>query len=195
MSMTENPSTSDAVETPGGAANGLAARPAAFVWSYWAILVIVLALDQATKAWAMSRLSGNNDLTLIPNFLYFDLAFNTGAAFSLFERHPGVLTAIACAVSVAVLIWAWRTPAADWPTAAALFLILGGAIGNLIDRFRLEKVIDFIRVHFAVIDWSWPTFNAADSAICIGMGLLVFRAFFPAEGVSKPDSPSQPPVS
>jgi len=153
------------------------------------LVLALLALDQATKVWAVHVLS-QAPIVLIPNLLFLKLATNPGAAFSLFARYPGALTVVASAVAVAVFIWLWRTPHWDWPTAVALSLILGGAVGNLIDRFRVGEVIDFIEVHFAVIHWSWPTFNVADSAICVGMGLLALSAFFPGKKRAQPAAPS-----
>ena len=148
------------------------------------IVPVLLALDQATKLWANSALQ-NSHIVLIENLLYLELAYNTGAAFSLFSNHPGILTAISSIVAIVVLIWLYQTPPGERLVATALCLILAGAVGNLIDRFRLEKVIDFIRVHISPINWSWPTFNVADSAICIGMALLIYATMFPKKAAQE----------
>jgi len=158
--------------------------PKSFAWSViWPrllIIAIVVALDQATKIWAVARLSQEH-IAVIDNLFYLELRYNTGAAFSLFEKHPGILTAVSVAVSLMVLVWLIATPGKDRIAALALCLVLSGAIGNLIDRFQAGQVTDFIRVHFAVINWSWPTFNIADSAICVGMAILMLYIFIVGE--------------
>lgn len=142
--------------------------------------VLTLVLDQLTKLWALRALR-DEDMTLVPNLLYFDLAFNRGAAFSMFSDFPVALTALASTLAVVIAVWMWRVCLESLAMTVGLGLILGGAIGNLVDRIRFDEVTDFIRVHFAVINWSWPTFNIADSAICIGMAILLWVTFLPGK--------------
>jgi signal peptidase II len=158
------------------------------------LALAVVVIDQATKVWATRALSSSS-LELIPRALVLELRTNEGAAFSLFSNHPEALTVVAAAVAIAVLIWLYKTPASDWPTAVGLSLVLGGAIGNLIDRARFGCVTDFIRVDFTRvgIDWSWPTFNVADSAICVGMGVLVFFTLFPQKNAGLEEHPETEP--
>ena len=110
--------------------------------------------------------------------LNLTLAYNTGAAFSFLHDAGGwqhlFFIAIAVAMSIIIAVILYRTPRDDVQMAIALWLILGGAIGNLIDRIRIHKVVDFI--DFYVGDWHFATFNLADAAISIGAALLVMDA-------------------
>jgi signal peptidase II len=113
---------------------------------------------------------------------WFDLmlAHNTGAAFSFLASAGGwqrwFLTAVAVAVSVVVVIWLTRLKQSEQILGVALGLVLGGGVGNLIDRVSLGYVVDFISWHYN--DWYWPAFNIADAAICLGAVLLVWDSFF-----------------
>ena len=113
---------------------------------------------------------------------WFDLmlAHNTGAAFSFLASAGGwqrwFLTAVAVAVSVVVVIWLTRLKQSERILGVALGLVLGGGVGNLIDRVSLGYVVDFISWHYN--DWYWPAFNIADAAICLGAVLLVWDSFF-----------------
>ena len=152
-------------------------------WPLVATLAI-LVLDRITKIWALADLA-YQDKVIIPNLLFLDLAKNPGAAFSLFSEYPMVLTGMAALLACVIAVWIWNVAATQKATSVALGLVLGGAIGNLIDRIMYQQVTDFIRVHIAPLNWSWPTFNIADSGICIGMALLLWTAFFPPKA-SKP---------
>lgn len=141
-----------------------------------ALAMMVFILDQVTKAAATAWLAPREALTIIPGFL--DLAYvrNTGAVFGLFRSLADpwrslILTLVPLLALVLVLAMALRTPSTRLRVQGALGLILGGALGNLLDRLRLGSVVDFIGVY--VGRYHWPNFNAADSAICVGVGLLV----------------------
>lgn len=141
----------------------------------WLAIVIVLA-DQVTKLLAMEYLR-DGAIALAPS-LNLALAFNTGAAFSLLADAGGwqnlFFVVVALVVSVVIFMMMRRLGASDKQVAIALMLVLGGAIGNVIDRVRLGYVIDFIDVYYR--HWHWPTFNVADSAITVGAILLVLDA-------------------
>lgn len=152
---------------------------------YWKIGYLVAAFgiylfDQASKAWAQKVLRFGDDVTVIPNFLNFIYAQNTGVAFSQFdnggETGRWILSSIAGLAAVFVLYYFWRTPKGNDRLLGACALLLAGITGNLTDRVRLGYVIDFIDVQFG--NWHYPTFNVADSAICIGAGLLILDLFF-----------------
>jgi signal peptidase II len=133
----------------------------------------VVLVDQVTKWWALGALD-DGPIDLIDGFLRLHLTMNTGAAFSLFQGNGQVLGLIA--VAVIALIWFVLGDASRRVEAVALGLVLGGAIGNLVDRaFRGDTFLSG-----AVVDWIdlwWiPTFNAADSAITIGVALLLVAA-------------------
>jgi len=153
------------------------AKPNALPWLLLSVLVI--ALDQWTKHIALGALEYLRPVAVIPGFLNWTLAFNTGAAFSFLAGESGwqrwLFTALAIGVSAALALWLARTPRGDWRNAAPLALIIGGALGNLIDRTRFGHVTDFIEVYWH--DWSFPAFNVADSAICIGAFLLILFGF------------------
>jgi len=141
-----------------------------------ALAIAIFTLDQITKAAATAWLAPRNEVTIIPGFL--DLAYvrNTGAVFGIFRSlvdpwRSMILTLVPLLALALVIAMALRTPPTRLRVQGALGLILGGALGNLLDRLRLGSVVDFIEVY--VGRYHWPNFNAADSAICVGVGLLV----------------------
>lgn len=142
-------------------------------------LVLVLGLmvfvaDQASKSWANGRLAGDHSITLVPNYLELTLTTNTGAAFGMFQSSTLLLGLIALAAGIGIAVYViTHKKALPLYQAIALGLVLGGACGNFVDRFRLRHVIDFIFLHAGV--HQWPVFNLADSAICVGVVLLAFR--------------------
>ncbi len=146
-------------------------------WLWLSGLVVVL--DQVTKVIAVRTLLGQPPVVVIPNVFDFSLVYNTGAAFGFLSSASGwqnvFFVAVAAGVSLVILTMLRRLDATDRQSALAFALILGGALGNLIDRIRLGYVIDFI--HWFYRDWHWPHFNIADSAITIGVVLLVLDAF------------------
>ena len=147
-------------------------------WTRWlGLSAIVIALDQLTKYWVTSRFQLGDSVT-ITAFFNMVLAYNTGAAFSFLANAGGwqriFFTAIAVIASV-VIVMLLRKPHNHRLFNLALALILGGAIGNLIDRVLLGHVVDFIQVHAG--GYYWPAFNVADSAITIGAALLIWDSF------------------
>jgi signal peptidase II len=147
-----------------------------FFWKigYLAIAAGVFLIDQSTKAWVVRRLRFE-DMPVVSNFLNFTYAQNPGVAFSMLDDHGDAgrwgLSVVAIVAGALVLYFFWRTPRTDDRILGALALLLGGIAGNVVDRVRLGFVIDFIDVRFG--SWHYPTFNVADSAICIGAGLLL----------------------
>lgn len=137
-------------------------------------LVIIVA-DAWTKWLVASRIDLHESIPLIPDFLQLVHVRNTGAAFGIGANAdsaivPLLLNLGAIGVFFVVVAYAFRAAVTDRMLQTGLHLILGGAIGNLIDRFRLHYVVDFVDVF--VKSHHWPAFNVADSAICIGIGLL-----------------------
>ena len=143
---------------------------------------VVVGIDQFTKLLALQHLKAG-EIVLAP-FLNLALAFNTGAAFSFLANAGGwqnlFFVGVAIVVSIVILMMARRLGASDAQVMAGLMLVLGGAIGNVIDRLRFGYVIDFIDVYYR--SWHWPTFNVADSAITLGAVLLVLDALGIAYG-------------
>ncbi len=135
---------------------------------------VIVVLDQITKQLAARYLVAYDPLPVIPS-LNFTLSFNPGAAFSFLADAGGwqrwFFTVLAAGVSVAIVVWLRRITPADWRLGVGLALILGGAVGNLIDRLIYGYVIDFIDVYYG--QWHWPAFNIADSAITVGAVFLI----------------------
>jgi signal peptidase II len=130
------------------------------------VTVAVVAADQLTKWWAVTRLADGR--IHVVGSLDLELARNSGASFSLFQGKGFILAPVIVVLVAALAVMVWRSPTAG--RAALLGLILGGALGNLSDRlFRDDHgaVVDFVALHF------WPTFNLADASVVVGCGLLV----------------------
>jgi signal peptidase II len=144
---------------------------------YFAVSLAVVVLDQVTKAIVASRIRLHDTIPVIHGFFDLTHVKNTGTAFGLFASvsspaRATILTCVAGGVFLAVLAWSLRSPATLTRLQLALALVLGGAVGNLIDRIRFHSVTDFLR--FYVDRWEWPSFNAADSAISVGVVLLAW---------------------
>lgn len=141
------------------------------------IAVLILVLDQASKLLALEVLAGS-PVAVLP-FFNLNLTFNSGAAFGFLNQASGwqnwFFITVAFTVSVIIVVMIRNLSRNDLQTAVALSMILGGAIGNLIDRVRLGYVVDFIQLYYKT--WSWPVFNIADSAIMIGAILLALDLF------------------
>jgi signal peptidase II len=146
----------------------------------WLLLsAIVVLLDQLTKSY-ISRHYGEFEFTTLLPVLDITRMHNVGAAFSFLAGASGwqrwLFIALAAGVSVAIVVWLFRMPRTKVLLAAGLSLVLGGALGNLIDRIRLGYVVDFIHFH-----WDrayFPAFNVADSAITVGAAFLLLDALF-----------------
>lgn len=143
------------------------------------VSLLVLVLDQASKLLADAMLALQQPVLLVPS-LAITKAYNAGAAFSFLGDASGwqrwFFVGLAVLISGVLLVWLRRLQAHERRTALALALILGGAIGNLVDRVLYGYVIDFIDVYYG--SWHWPTFNIADSAITAGAALLLLDALF-----------------
>jgi len=145
-------------------------------WLNLSALVIVL--DQLTKWAVTASLSLYETIPVMP-FFNITLAYNEGAAFSFLASAGGwqrwFFVGLALAVSIALIIWLKKLPSMARQEAVALSLILGGAIGNVLDRLYHGYVIDFLDVFYGT--YHWPAFNIADSAIFIGALLLIVDSF------------------
>lgn len=142
------------------------------------ISLLVVALDQVTKQIAESMLTPHQAVNLLPFFDWY-LTYNTGAAFSFLADAGGwqrwFFTLVAIVISVIIVQWIRKLPQDETVTAISLSLILGGAIGNLIDRLYLGHVIDYIQVWLG--SYPWPAFNIADAAISVGAVMLLLSSF------------------
>jgi signal peptidase II len=165
---------------------------------FFTAFAISLALDQLTKGWVVNTLALGSRERVIDGFFYLTHVRNPGAAFSLFAEAPAEIRApffiVTTLIAVGLIISFFRKLSpGDRLSALALGLILGGAVGNLIDRLVHGEVIDFL--HLVLPGGrSWPDFNVADSSIVIGVALLVLE-LFASEGESleaPPGSESDP---
>jgi len=146
-----------------------------FLWLFVGLAGGVLVLDQVTKALVSAALRLHESRSVIPGFLSLTLVHNTGAAFGILagERSPlrTGLFLVVSVVAMGVVLWlVWRLRPEQKVEAVALSLIFGGAVGNVIDRIRFGKVIDFIDVFYR--SYHWPAFNVADVAISVGVFFL-----------------------
>ena len=141
---------------------------------YLVIAIIVLLLDQLSKWSALSNLQMGVPKPVLP-FLNWLLLFNPGAAFSFLAQGSGwqrwFFTILGLVASI-YIIWLLYKSQNDKLLCLALSLILGGALGNVLDRVMYGAVVDFIDVYYS--NWHWPAFNIADSAICIGAALIIW---------------------
>jgi len=157
-------------------------------WRWFALAAAVVAADQATKALVLGRFALGERLE-VTGFFNMVLVYNRGAAFSFLSEAGGWQTPLLiCFAVVAIGILGTlivRSPQRRL-LCTGLALVLGGALGNLIDRFRYGQVVDFLDFHAA--GWHWPAFNVADSAITLGAVLLVLEGFVHHEGRARASS-------
>ncbi len=135
--------------------------------------LFILVLDQVSKHWILALLLGQEPPVRLTAFANLVVVWNRGISFGILSHHPENLTIVwivlALGISVLLLRWLWK--AHTQQVALALGLILGGAIGNVVDRLRFNAVFDFLDLHAG--DLHWPAFNVADSAIVVGVLLLM----------------------
>lgn len=155
------------------------------------LALAVIAADQASKIWLMEYLIGGPEgaagggfVELAP-FANLVAVWNYGISFGIFNSGEAsgvwMLTAVAALIVGVLLYWLGRTVSPF--VAAALGLVIGGAVGNVIDRLRYGKVFDFLDIH--LLGWHWPAFNLADAAITVGVALLFLDALFEGKRESK----------
>jgi signal peptidase II len=143
---------------------------------YFLTAIVVLLLDQATKAMVSRSIPLYDSIPIVPRFFSITHVLNPGAAFSLFAESTSkyttdALIGFSLAVLVVVAVTLWKSTAGFTATSIALSFIMGGALGNLLDRIRLGSVVDFLA--FTLGTYHWPDFNVADSAIVLGCLLLI----------------------
>jgi signal peptidase II len=153
-----------------GTGNGRAKR---FLLAF-AAAVVILVLDQVSKFWILGLFAGPGARSVpVTGFFNLVLVWNRGMSFGLFNdgatANAVVFSLLAAAIVGGLLVWLWRGPSAL--IGGAIGLVIGGAAGNVADRLRLGAVVDFLDVHAGL--WHWPAFNIADSAICVGVGLML----------------------
>lgn len=143
-------------------------------WHYVLISIVVCFFDQLTKIMVVKKLTLYASIHILPQ-IDFTLMYNTGSAFSFLSTsgswHLWFFLIFSLIMSVVICVWMLKTPLAESIQLLSLSLILGGAVGNLIDRIHYGHVIDFIDVYYN--QYHWPAFNIADSAISVGAVLFL----------------------
>ena len=143
---------------------------------FLAITVLVILLDQATKAWILATLRLHEGFPLIDGFFSIVHVRNPGAAFGFLAAAPPLFRSLfflaVTVAAIALILHYLRVSRIEEPSlVSALALILAGAVGNLVDRIRFGEVVDFLDVYIG--SYHWPAFNVADSAITVGAGVLM----------------------
>ena len=172
-------------------------RPMALRWTPFALAAVLVVLDQASKAWVVAEVPLGTRAGSWLGLLHLTHTRNSGAAFGLlrdFELRLGavaidgvqLLGLVSLAVALGLAVWLARAHALGWGTRLALGAIMGGAIGNGIDRWRLHYVVDFIHAQAGWFDF--PVFNVADMAITVGAGGLLLSALFAGVSGAPPRS-------
>ena len=147
---------------------------------------LIAALDQWIKRLVVEA---RPDFTVIPGLFSVTFGTNTGVAFGLFRDFPLGVTLLGLVLFAGILLYIIRSAPADGLERAGLALLLGGAAGNLIDRFRLGYVVDYLDVY--VGEYHWPAFNLADSAITVSVGLLVLGLKSKTRGAPETRPPAE----
>jgi signal peptidase II len=143
----------------------------------FAIAAVTVVLDQITKWWVVARLMDPPRTIEIAPFFNLVMVWNRGITFGLFGNAQwGRWAFAAVAVVIVAILISWLARTVHRLVAVALGLVIGGAIGNVIDRVRWGAVADFLDFH--AMGWHWPAFNVADSAIVVGVGILLLEALF-----------------
>lgn len=163
-------------------------KPNALIWLLLSISVI--ALDQLSKLWVLNNLPEYQAIPVIEGFWNWYRTYNTGAAFSFLSDAGGwqkyFFILLAIGITALLTFWLSKTPRRDWKSALPFALVIGGAIGNVIDRLLYGHVIDFIQLYY----WpgkEWPAFNIADSAIVAGaIGIALFGLLDSKRGAKTP---------
>jgi len=150
-----------------------------------AAAAVALLADISSKQWARANLHEGLSSEFIPGFLHFNLTSNTGAAFSLGNQNSTLMTTLAFTMTCVLIAWWAKRELTELKVAQldriGLGLLIGGAMGNLLDRFVRGRVTDFLDFSFI----SFPVFNTADALIDVGIGLLVIAAFSSADKKTK----------
>lgn len=143
------------------------------------IAVFIIGLDQISKAWILYDLMNPPSVISVLPFLDIVLTWNKGVGFGFLQAHTLIgtlgLVTLALVIIITLGIWLWRTT--DQLLLISLSMIIAGALGNIIDRLRFGAVVDFIYVHVYILGYHFPAFNVADSAITVGVCLLLLENY------------------
>lgn len=138
--------------------------------------VLAVAVDQMTKAITRSTMDLYDSISILGDFFRLTYVENSGIAFGInFQGGPPIFTILASVATVAVGWYLWQSQSAHFVHRLGLSLILGGAVGNLLDRYMFGRVVDFF--HFSFGQYSFPVFNVADSCVTVGMVLFIYSSY------------------
>ena len=182
------------MDDDGGRSSGSKQLRAVRAVRFTAIALLAFLADMLSKGWAEQTLAGRPPIEVIGDTFQLDLGYNTGIAFGIFA-NGGAAVLIASGVVIVVLsAWVirtlWRSPSPALPLSP-IGLILGGAAANFVDRFADGRVTDFLDIGAGTL--RWPTFNLADSAIVLGVGLLVLAVWTDERGDAQRAAPIEFP--
>jgi signal peptidase II len=156
------------------------------------IAIFITVLDQVTKEWVRAHFATVGDvIPVIPGFFNLTYVQNTGAAWGIFSGHNHWLSLFSIIMLFVMVVFRRSFLNDTWDHRIALGLMIGGILGNFFDRVRLEFVTDFL--DFYVGSSHWPSFNVADSAICVGVGIYILSAFWAQKHPLKTDAGGQKP--
>jgi signal peptidase II len=158
---------------------------------------VVLVLDQITKLWVASAMEPGDTVSIVDGFARLRFTQNSGAAFGLFPDSSGIISVLALLVIIAILVAFVRLGHPGTLSVLAAGLVVGGAVGNLLDRLRLGYVVDFVDVYGPRLQlgdriYTWPVFNVADSAITVGVILVMAGILFMSEPEKQEAQPIHP---
>lgn len=159
------------------------------------IAIVIAVADQWTKAAVRATFALGESRPVIDGFFNLTYVRNTGAAWGLFGGQNTYLTILSVVMLVLMVLFRRSFLSDTWEHRVALGLMIGGIVGNVLDRFRLGWVTDFF--DFYVKGWHWPAFNIADAAICVGVGIYIVSAFWVAHHPlnERTEEPAAPPKS
>ncbi len=143
------------------------------IWLYYVIALVIILLDQWTKWIVVQSMEIGERISLIENFLYFTSHRNQGAAFGILQGQMWFFYIITVIVVGFIVYYIQKEAKSSWLLGISLGLILGGAIGNFIDRVFRGEVVDFIDTF--IFTYNFPIFNVADSALCVGVALIFIK--------------------
>lgn len=192
--MPDSPPSEDQ-QSPIGNRQSVSARIRAYRL-LWTIAIAVFVVDQATKLWIVAKVPFNPfhshgigaDHEIIRGFFYIIHVGNTGAAWSMFSGRSVLLASLAAGTLIAIFYWRHALGLRDRLSQVCFGLLCGGIVGNLVDRLVHKHVIDFIDLHFG--NYIYPTFNVADSGICVGVILYLWQSLKAPGENSKLQAPS-----
>ncbi|MFH0066696.1 signal peptidase II [Peribacillus sp. NPDC056705] len=153
---------------------------------YYLIALLVIALDQLTKWMIVKKMEYGESIEIIENLLYITSHRNRGAAWGILQGQMWFFYIITIAVIIGLVYYIQKMAKGSILIGVALALMLGGAIGNFIDRVARQEVVDF--VHAYIFSYSFPVFNVADAALSIGVGLLVIHMFLEEKNAKEKDN-------